>query len=203
MSQEKQQQPVATAHFDAAKAIVDTLKGLDDQTRALAIRFASETLGIQTPAPAPAGSPTQASGSSAASPPGAGGPTHSTDIKQFTAAKSPKSDQQFAAVVAYFYRFEAPPDQRKESIDADTLQTAARLAGRNRHKNPRMTLTNAKNAGYLDSAGTGMFKISTVGENLVAMTLPGSSAENSPRRAGGKRRTTRQTRTKKPSKRGG
>ena len=30
------------------------------------------------------------------------------DIRQFTAAKAPKSDQQFAVVVAYFYRFEAP-----------------------------------------------------------------------------------------------
>jgi hypothetical protein len=29
---------------------------------------------------------------------GSSGATHSTDIKQFTAAKAPKSDQQFAAV---------------------------------------------------------------------------------------------------------
>ena len=35
-----------------------------------------------------------------------------------------------------------------------------------------MTLTNAKNAGYLDAAGSGKFKLSTVGENLVAITLP-------------------------------
>ncbi|WP_425905918.1 hypothetical protein [Nitrobacter sp. TKz-YC02] len=39
-----------------------------------------------------------------------------------------------------------------------------------------MTLTNAKNAGYLDSAGSGKFKLSSVGENLVAITLPGDGA---------------------------
>lgn len=39
-----------------------------------------------------------------------------------------------------------------------------------------MTLTNAKNAGYLDGAGAGKFKLSSVGENLVAITLPGNAA---------------------------
>jgi hypothetical protein len=38
-----------------------------------------------------------------------------------------------------------------------------------------MTLTNAKNAGYLDAVGNGKFKLSSVGENLVAITLPNDS----------------------------
>lgn len=80
---------------------------------------------------------------------------------------------QFSAVVAYYYRFVAPPDQRREMIDSEVLQDAARPAGRTRPPKPHMTLTNAKNQGYLDKIGRGEFKLNTVGENLVAMTLPG------------------------------
>jgi hypothetical protein len=108
--------------------------------------------------------------------PAGGGPDHSTDIRSFTAVKAPKSDQQFTAVVAYFYQLEAKPDERKDSIDADIMKEAARLAGWPQVQRWNMTLTNAKNAGYLDSAGAGKFKLSSVGENLVAITLPGNAA---------------------------
>lgn len=191
MSQQAQQQQTATTHFDAAKVIVETLKGLDKSAQALAMRFASETLGIQAPAPAQSPGHTPAPLGGGGSPSPSGGATQSTNIKQFTAAKAPKSDQQFAAVVAYFYRFEAPPAQRKETIDAATLQEAARLAGRRRPKKPAMTLTNAKNAGYLDMAGSGNYSLSTVGENLVAMTLPGNGGEGSSGRGGAKKKVAK------------
>lgn len=99
-----------------------------------------------------------------------------TDIKQFTASKAPKSDQQFAAVVAYFYRFVASEAERKDAITAEDLKDAARKVGRKRPH--RVTLNNAKNAGYLDAAERGNFKINTVGENLVAVTLPGNGGES-------------------------
>jgi hypothetical protein len=97
--------------------------------------------------------------------------------------KSPKSDVQFATTVAYFYRFEAPPEQRRNEIDAAILQDACRLAGRDRFTNPRMTLNNAKNLGLLDSGSeAGKFTVNTVGENLVAMALP-TQPDNSARSA--------------------
>ena len=96
--------------------------------------------------------------------------------------KNPKNDIQFAATVAYFYRFEAPPEQRRNEIDAVLLQDACRLAGRERFKRPRITLNNAKNQGLLDRGSeAGKFTVNTVGENLVAMTLPsqaGGPTEN-------------------------
>jgi hypothetical protein len=98
------------------------------------------------------------------------------DIKSFIATKNPKSDVQYAAVVAYYYRFEAQESDRKESITSEVLQQSTRLAGRKRLEKPIMTLNNAKNLGYLDSAARGEFRINTVGENLVAMTLPGQEA---------------------------
>jgi hypothetical protein len=48
---------------------------------------------------------------------------------------------------------------------------------------PNKTLNNAKGLGYLDSPERGQFTINTVGENLVAMTLPGGVAEATPRKS--------------------
>lgn len=193
MSQQSNGQQASTSHFDAAKAIVDVLHKLDKTSQTLAMRFAAETLGLQAmlqlqrpPSPASQSLP-------ASTPPGGGGATHSTDIKQFTAVKAPKSDQQFAAVVAYFYRFEAPESEQKESIDGETLTEAARLAGRRRPRKAIFTLNNAKNSGYLDAVGSGKFRINSVGENLVAMALPGTDSGVSTEK--------RKPRKKKPHKR--
>jgi hypothetical protein len=103
-----------------------------------------------------------------------------TDIKSFVAAKNPRSDMQFAAVVAYYYRFEAPPDESIESISPEVLQNAARLVNRHRLSRPRQTLLNAKAQGYLDLVERGQYRINSVGENLVAMTLPGPEPSVAP-----------------------
>lgn len=182
--------------FDAAKTIVETLKDLDKTHQERAIRFASESLGLGLSAHAQAAVTSQ---SAAASGPTSlpGTPAHATDIKQFTTAKSPRSDQQFAAVVAYFYRFEAPPSQRREAIAAEDLTEAARLAGRKRPNKPHVTLNNAKNAGYLDAAERGKFRISTVGENLVAVALPGNEGAGVANRENARGKPGRKTTRKK------
>jgi hypothetical protein len=181
------QQQMKTSVFDAAKAIVEALKGLDKPSQTLAIRFASESLGVSGVAMQ---SPPAVGAPSPMSQPEVRGATHSTDIKQFTAAKAPKSDQQFAAVAAYFYRFEASESARKDTVDANTLKEAARLAGRRQAKNWTFTLTNAKNSGYLDSAGSGQYRINSVGENLVAIALPGDDSASAPKRRS-KRKATK------------
>jgi hypothetical protein len=128
---------------------------------------------------------------------------HSTDIKQFTAVKAPKSDQQFAAVAAYFYRFEASESARRDAIDANTLKEAARLAGRRQAKNWSFTLTNAKNSGYLDSAGAGQYRINSVGENLVAIALPGDDSQSAPKRSAKRNNAKKASGIKRNSKRRG
>ena len=188
-----QQQHPATNVFDVAKAIAESLKQLDKQHQEQAIRFASESLGLCAPAPAqvpkgPEESPANTASTSTAL------HTPSTDIKQFTAAKAPKSDQQFAAVAAYYYKFIAPEGQRKDAIDKEELREAARLVGP-RKVPGQFALNNAKNSGYLDSAGRGKFKLNTVGENLVAITLPGD--DTSVRRRSGRKKTKKKKVTPK------
>lgn len=161
--------------FDIAKSIFDQLKDLPSERQQRVLRWIGEGLGVYPAAPSaiPQGSGAPIAPAAPLHPLAAG--TGPTDIKTFIAAKSPKSDQQFAAAVAYFYRFEAPPAERRDSVNGDFLQEAARLAGRKRLANPRVTLNNAKAAGYLDSSSPGEFTVNSVGENLVAMTLPGGA----------------------------
>ena len=123
---------------------------------------------------------------------------------------------QFAAVVAYYYRFEAPSDESLESISPEVLQNAARLANRHRLSRPRQTLLNAKAQGYLDLAERGQYRINSVGENLVAMTLPGPDPSVAPvgrparsrtktarrKKAGGKTASTKGSRGQQNKKKG-
>lgn len=177
--------------FDAAKAVTDQLQGMDKERQERILRWVAESLGL-TPLATSIHAQTPATLSHALThqaehmtPRAAGKPA---DIKSFVESKKPKSDVQFAAVVAYYYSFEAPAENRKDAIDAQLLQDAARLAGRRRPPKPRMTLNNAKNLGYLDSSERGLFSINSVGENLVAMTLPGGDTDR-PRRAKNQRKS--------------
>jgi hypothetical protein len=174
MTQTAQNSGPTKGPLDAAQKIVTELQGMTNDQQALAIKFATETLGLQA-----ATAPAQAMQSTVQSPnvvpPSASVmPGQRTDIKTFTATKAPKSDQQFAAVVAYYYQFEASSADKKDSIDAATMKEAARQAGRKQVRNWNTSLDNARRAGYLDKAERGAFKLNAVGENLVAITLPGS-----------------------------
>jgi hypothetical protein len=185
--------------FDTAKAVFEKLKDVPAERRRRILTWVAEGLGVvlQAAAPAHVAPPV-------VTPHGPLTPTMpsslglATDIKTFVATKAPKSDVQFAATVAYYYRFEASAASRRETINGDTLQEAARLAGRNRLGNPRVTLNNAKSLGYLDSNSPGEFSINSVGENLVAMTLPGT-----PEGGGKAKRPKRAKRAKKKSGRKG
>jgi hypothetical protein len=165
--------------LEAVRTISAALSGFSPEEQERILRWVREKVGL---APMARGVPEMRTGQTTA-PVASPKPSETTnavretasakDLKSFTGVKKPKSDVQFAAAVAYFYRFEAPPEQRKSEIDATILQDACRLAGRARLNNPLKTLNNAKSLGLLDSGSEkGKFTINTVGENLVAMTLP-------------------------------
>jgi len=167
--------------LDAVRTIVETLKNFKPEEQQRILRWAVEKAGLPSSI-APASSTGSAAPVSPASPVVPSSHTTATtpstngavDIKSFIDQKQPRSDVQFAATVAYYLRFEAPPAERKESIDKDDLQEACRKAKRDRLKNPYQTLVNAHTLGLLDKGSEkATFVLNTVGENLVAMTLPG------------------------------
>lgn len=165
--------------FDLAKEIFDKLKDLSSDRRDRVLRWVAEGLGTSWAFAQPPALSSQPHTTPSLVSSNAGVAPAFVDIKSFMASKAPKSDTQFAAAVAYYYRFEAPPAQRRDTIDGQTLQEAARMAGRKRVTNPRFTLNNAKAAGYLDGDSSTGFSINSVGENLVAMTLPGGGDSSS------------------------
>src|SRR5262245_56935542 len=181
--------------LEAAQKIVSDLEGLTNEQLALAVKFAMETLGLQLPSSAAPSTTVQVQSTPTVQHASAKASPQRTDIKSFAAAKAPKSDQQFVAVVAYYYQFEAPEAERKNSIDAATMKEATRqVGGRKQVKDWNMTLNNALRSGFLDRAERGTFKLNAVGENLVAITLPGD-AGNGTRNGGGSKKTTAKQRT--------
>lgn len=173
-----------TSPFDAAKLIAENLAQFAKPEQERILRWVAEQLGIQSsgtqpgpqvsevhPAPQVPGRP----------PPRAPVTQPLKDIRTFVLEKRPKSDIQYAAVVAYYFRFEAPPDQRRDTIGAGVLEESARQVGRKRFSRARKVLADAMSRGYLDREDLGEYRINTVGENLVAMTLPGGSEDNASR----------------------
>jgi hypothetical protein len=177
---------IAPDDYEALRVVVEALQRFDPKDQERLLRWAREKLGLASEPVATTRSEAKPPALPLApAPPSAEGHPRGQDIRTFMNAKQPASDRQFAAAVAYYYRFEAPDAERKESITADDLQEATRRAGRDRIKHPVQTLVNAHNQGYLDRAGErGAYTLSTVGENLVAMALPsqpGSSTRSNPR----------------------
>src|SRR5262249_6587626 len=102
--------------FDAANTIADILKDLDAERRQQVLRWVAESFDIAISA----GTGSAASlGVVAGTTPTATQPA--SDIRTFVEQKSPKSDVQFAAVAAYFYRFVAPSNAQLDAISANIL----------------------------------------------------------------------------------
>lgn len=191
--------------FDAVRTVIEALTGFEAEDQERILRWAREKLGLKTqsPSPVPAANVPVVPPTIGAAPPAlAAIADNASDIKTFVQAKSPSSDVQFVAVVAYFYRFQAPLQIRKEAISAEDVLEACRLTGRQRPSKISQTMVNAHNQGLLDRAeGRGTYAINTVGENLVALTLPSGGPNGAPsgkvRRPAGKKAPRGNRATKK------
>jgi len=188
--------------LEAVRSVADTLQPFANDDRERIIRWAREKLGmgatstLMNPGAVPVETTEQRAAAQESTPSG-------TDIKSFVSQKAPKSDVHFAATVAYYHQFMAPLDQRKDSITKEDLVEACRQVPRKRPKRPAQVLVNAYQDGVLDRGRTGHYRLNSVGENLVAMALPGTpqaatktkkKAAKAPRRAGGKKKSARKGR---------
>ena len=119
------------------------------------------------------------------------------DMRTFFQEKKPSSDIEATAVVAYYYKYLASPDRRKDAIDSATLQDAFRLAGRPLPSKTAYTLANARGAGYLDATGeTGLYRLNPVGFNLVEHTLGKGQIKTKEKAVRGKRSSGGRTKKK-------
>lgn len=172
-----------TDDLEAVRVVVEAIEGFGAKDQQRILRWVAEKVGLPErfqPTGSTHATPFAEHASHHAPAPDRSGAAHSQDIKSFMGVKSPRSDVQFAATVAYYFQFEAPRADRKKAITKDDLQEACRKAGRERLGNPGQTLRNAHQLGLLDKGEeAGTFSINTVGENLVAMTLPGDGLNSS------------------------
>lgn len=161
--------------LEAVRKVIEALTPFNKDDQERIVRWAREKLGLSPSYESTAIHP-QSSGPRQSGFPAPSG-TSSVTLRDFVEQKQPKADVHFVAVVAYYYQFEAGDAERKTSITAKDLQDACRLAKRNRFKDPGVALQNAFKVGYVDKAERGSYRLNSVGENLVAMALPGGGVQ--------------------------
>jgi hypothetical protein len=186
----------------AIQQVIAALSDLDSEARARVINYVFQRLGISSPAALvesgmPAVTPAQGMETGAAvAQPG----RRQVDIRSFGQEKSPRSANERVAVVGYYLSELAPADERKVEISAADITKYFKQAGFPLPGAARMTLVNAKNAGYLDAgAERGAYKLNPVGHNLVAHSLPAATATG---RASGRGNSKRARKSKKAKKSG-
>ena len=118
-------------------------------------------------------------------------------IKEFKEQKKPRSANEMAAVVAYYLENIASPDKRKSTVNHKDIETYFKIAQFPLPKRLRVTLANARNAGYFDLSGNGEFKLNAVGHNLVVHSMPRGSAASTAKRATRRKKTTKKKKTAK------
>lgn len=180
----------------AIKAVLAALSPLSEKARVSVMEYVVKRLDLaltqepQSP-PHPQGRGPLAHVTSASDPSTA--PPH---IKQFKELKRPRSANEMAALVAYYLSNLAPAGQRKNTVNQKDIETYFKIAEFPLPQQVRVTLPNAKAAGYFDSAGDGEYKLNPVGHNLVVHSMPrGESAE------GDTRARRRRTPGRRPAKR--
>lgn len=179
--------------LEAVRKVIEALTPFNKEDQERIVRWAREKLGL-SPSFESISIHSQSSGARQISSPASSG-AGSTSLRDFVEQKQPKADVHFVAVVAYYYQFEAKGADKKTAITAADLQEACRLARRNRFQNPTVPMQNAFKVGYLDKVERGSYRLNSVGENLVAMALPGGvGIEKKP---GGRRKTVKKSKASK------
>jgi hypothetical protein len=166
----------------AMQHVIKALESLETDARTRVLTYVFQRLGlslatpspippIETQAPVPAVIPAAPALARAAV----------ADIRSLKEAKQPKSDNQMAALVAYYLKEVAPANDRKDAISQEDIEKYFKQAGFPLPNRPSMTLVNCKHAGYFDSAGVGLYRLNPVGHNLVVHGMPSSSGDGNRR----------------------
>ncbi|MBL8752334.1 MAG: hypothetical protein JNK15_03455 [Planctomycetes bacterium] len=183
----------------AIRQVISALSDLDPEARSRVVSYAFQRLGISSTTLVANTQPSLISGSEAqiGSQPAQG--SRQVDVRTFGQSKNPRSANERVAVVAYYLAELAPQEDRKPLLSAADITKYFKQADFPLPGAARMTLVNAKNAGYIDAAGErGMYRLNPVGHNLVVHGLPASTdAPGSPRRPRARASKTRKKRVKR------
>jgi hypothetical protein len=172
--------------IEALEVVLSALASLDEATRRRVLAYVHERFGIAGPAErAPLSPPGIPSEDEQPRPRAGGEPV--ADIRTLKERKAPKSAVEMAVLVAFYLSEVAPDAERKNSITTADVTKYFKQAGYRLPPRPRITLHQAKNAGYLDSGARGEYSLNPVGYNLVTHGLPRSSSSSGSSSAATKR----------------
>jgi len=176
--------------LQAMQQVIKALESLETDARTRVLAYVFQRLGLSLAIPASPLMPVEPQ--LAAAPPLVPAGIAVANIRSLKEAKQPKSDNQMAALVAYYLKEVAPANDRKDAISQEDIEKYFKQAGFPLPNRPGMTLVNCKNAGYFDPAGVGLYRLNPVGHNLVAHGMPSSSGDGI--------RRQKKPKSKKPAK---
>lgn len=175
--------------LQAIRAVLGALVPLKREGRTRVLDYVLKRLGMTAePLPVTNSSPSADVFVPTATPESPGQPN---DVRTLTKVKAPRSANEMAALVAYYVTELAPGSYRKPSINADDIKKYFKDAHFPLPSSPQMALVNAKNSGYLESSGTGQYRLNPVGYNLVVHSLPAETSAKKPASKKPKRKISR------------
>jgi hypothetical protein len=132
----------------AITKVMDALSPLDAEAREHVLEFVLKRMNINMGKPATTIPPVTPGYTSP--PPALTSVSSGIDIRTFAAEKTPKTLNEKVALMAFFLANVAPPEERRDFITSDDIKPYFTQANFELPTGPaNMTLTNAKNAGYL------------------------------------------------------
>lgn len=183
---------------DAIKTLLTTLQPLEPKVREAVVDYVLKRLDIKISNVQAITQPTMTIHETPAAQPhppqkDQGQDIHIKDLKE---QKRPSSAIEMATLVAYYLSHMAPLAERKEIVTTKDIETYFKIADFKPHTKLQFTLPNTKDAGYLDVAGRGKYKLNAVGYNLVVHSMP-KIAQTAPlRKSPGKKSKTKRHRKK-------
>lgn len=154
--------------IDAIKTILTTLQSLDDDVRKNVMEYVLKRLNYENIPVASTQTPIVPGTSLESASTVAEAKVH---IKEFKESKQPKTAIEMAVIVAYYLYYIA--EKCTDKIATSDLKTWFKTADFPLpSEDLSYTLQNAKNAGYLEFTGHGVYKLNASGYNLVKYKLP-------------------------------
>lgn len=99
--------------------------------------------------------------------------TPNVDIRTLKDQKKPTSARQMVCLVAYYLQEVVPQEERKQSITTADVEKYFKQGNFKLPEALDQLLKDAKKSGYFESVGRGAYKLTRVGYNLVAHSMPG------------------------------
>lgn len=172
----------------AIKTIIELMAPLNEASRSRVLEYVLKRLDM-TAFQSPAIEEEEIGASDAATLNSALAGGRMKDIRTLTAEKQPRSANEMVAVIAYFLSELAPKHEASQTINVETIRKYFKMAAFPMPRVPKAALTNAAAAGYLENVSRGEYRLNSVGYNLVAHSLPRSTASGSiTQKVGRKRR---------------